>query len=184
MSIFGKKHEQKQPPQSPANLFGQEPDLELDLEEGASPSDGPRPAYGITDAIRLMRSLPTDQNIDLIVKVVRVTLGSVNVRIEDIIEDATQRQKAIQDNIAALHEKVADLEEELEARRRDIAAEEADFKETTAVKERLVLAEKSAHLTGGQRSVTGANSLDQGQHQQPPPPPPPSRVLPKASPRE
>ena len=142
---------------------------------------------GIDDAMRLMRSLPLEQNLDLVVRVVRVTLSSVNVRIEDIVEDATRRQKDIQDNIASLHEKVAELQEELEARRREIAAQEADFKETTTVKERLLLAEKSGTMSAGHRGAGGQNyapSLDLPQSPSTQPPPPPSRVLPKPAPRE
>ncbi|MES1204991.1 MAG: hypothetical protein ABUS79_03560 [Pseudomonadota bacterium] len=111
------------------------------------------PPYGIEDAIQLMRSLPTDQNMDLVVRVVRVTLGSLDVRFEDIIADATRKQKTIQETIASLHGQVAELEKQLDARRRDIAAHEADLKETTGVKERLYLAEKAA---AGQRIPTPA----------------------------
>ena len=122
-------------------------------------------------------------------RVVRVTLSSVNVRIEDIVEDATRRQRAIQDNIAALHEKVANLEDELEARRREIAAQEADFKETSSVKERLLMAEKSANFAATRPPSTSGNSthtptLDLPQATTTPPPPPPSRALPKPAPRE
>ena len=134
---------------------------ELDLDPDES---GARTAvsshYGIADAMRLMRSLPLEQNLDLVVRVVRVTLSSVNVRIEDIVEDATRRQKDIQDNIASLHEKVAELEDELEARRREIAAQEADFKETTSVKERLLLAEKSgSHERRSSRALAVRTTL-------------------------
>ncbi|MBC8133740.1 MAG: hypothetical protein H7X95_12220 [Deltaproteobacteria bacterium] len=186
MSFFTKKQD---PKQHSAETETQDEALALDVEDGVITQGGDgdgggsgfRRGYGIEDAIRLMRSLPTDQNIDLIVRVVRVTLGSVNVRIEDIIEDANRRQKAIQDNIAALHGSVADLEAELEARRREISEQEADFKETTSVKERLLLAEKSANMNAGYRAQNHAGASDLSQ---PPPPPPSSRALPKPSPRE
>lgn len=182
MSIFAKKPDPKQQQQQESKH-----NADIDIDEARPPGGGAAPAYGIVDAMKLMRSLPMEQNLDLVVRVVRVTLSSVNVRIEDIVEDATRRQQAIQDNIAALHEKVADLEDELEARRREIAAQEADFKETTSVKERLLLAEKSAHLVPGQRAGTnagGQNATSVDVPQPPPPPPPPARALPKAAPRE
>jgi hypothetical protein len=100
--------------------------------------------YGIAEAIQLMRSLPIDQNVDLVVRVIRATLASLNVRVQDIIDDATRKEKSTQDGIAALHAKVADLEKELETRRAEITALEADLKETTSVKERLQLADKIA----------------------------------------
>ena len=183
MSIFGKKSESKSPQHNQEDTTQE---LDLDPDESGARTAAPS-HYGIADAMLLMRSLPLDQNLDLVVRVVRVTLNSVNVRIEDIVEDASRRQKEIQDNIAALHEKVAELEEELEARRREIAAEEADFKETTSVKERLLLAEKSGNIGVGHRGATGQNyapSLDLPQSPSNQPPPPPARVLPKPAPRE
>jgi hypothetical protein len=100
-----------------------------------------RKPYGIADAILLMRSLPVDQNVDLIVQVIRATLASMNVKVGDIIEDAVRKEKATEAGISALHGKVAELERELEARRQDILGLEVDLKETTAVKERLELSE-------------------------------------------
>src|SRR5581483_11612 len=136
MSIFAKKLDTRgvmEPPPPPRP------------SEGA-PSRGPAPppkprVYGINDAIQLMRTLPFDQNVDLVVQVIRATLASVNVRVGDVIEDAVRKEKSIHEGIAALHGKVAELERELEARCQEIAALEADLKETTSVKERLELSE-------------------------------------------
>jgi hypothetical protein len=169
MSIFAKKVEAKPDAKAEAK-----PDAEPEAVEPTIVSDIVGPAYGIADAMRLMRSLPVDQNMDLVVRVVRVTLSSVNVRMEDIIEDATRRQKSIQDGITALHAKVADLQGQLEARRREIEALEADLKETTSVKERLVQADKSpGHrpppLPGSGVSLTSTLNAS-------PPPPPGGRI--------
>jgi septal ring factor EnvC (AmiA/AmiB activator) len=90
-----------------------------------------------------MRSLPVDQNGDLVVRVVRATLASLNVHLPEIIEDASRKQKATQERIAAVHKQIADLEKQLEAQRKEVAGLEADLKETTTVKERLQLADKS-----------------------------------------
>jgi prophage DNA circulation protein len=111
-----------------------------------TPAAPPRKAYGIADAILLMRSLPVDQNVDLVVQVIRATLASMNVKVQDIIEDAVRKEKATEAGISALHGKVAELERELEARRQDILGLEADLKETTAVKERLELSEEPTAL--------------------------------------
>ena len=100
--------------------------------------------YGIAEAIQLLRGLPVDQNTELVVRVVRATLASLAVHLSDIIEDATRKQKSVQDKIASEHTKVADLEKQLADHRKEIAALEADLKETTTVKERLQMAEKSA----------------------------------------
>jgi hypothetical protein len=103
-----------------------------------------RKAYGIGDAIVLMRSLPVDENVDLVVQVIRATLASMNVRVQDIIEDARRKEQATEAGIGSLHGKVAELERELETRRQEILGLEADLRETTAVKERLQLAENHA----------------------------------------
>ena len=65
----------------------------------------------------------------------------MNVRVQDIIEDAVRKEKATEAGIGTLHGKVAELERELDARRQEILGLETDLKETTAVKERLELAE-------------------------------------------
>jgi phage shock protein A len=101
--------------------------------------------YGIAETILLMRDLPGDQNSELVVKVVRATLASLNVKLPDIIEDASRKQKSVQDRIAAVHAHIADLEKQLEGQRAEIAALEADLAETSSVKERLQAAEMTAH---------------------------------------
>jgi hypothetical protein len=103
---------------------------------------GGPPAFSIADAIQLMRSLPADPNIDLVVRVVRVTLGAVNVSIEEIMEDARRKEKRIQNAIAVLESEVADLEKQVYTRRCDIAAHQADLQETANVRERLYQADK------------------------------------------
>ena len=139
MSIFVKKQDSKG-----------EPELPRFADAGAPTSPGaPTGArgYGISDAIHLMRSLPVDQNIDLVVRVVRATLASLNVKVQDIIEDASRKEKSIQDGISSLRGKVGELEKELEAKRREITVLETELKETTGVKDRLQMAERSATNT-------------------------------------
>lgn len=136
MSIFAKKQE-----------LDQKADYKGGVEQtvvSAPPPGALRAGYGITEAIQLLRGLPVDQNPDLVVRVVRATLASLNVHLSDIIEDATKKQKITQERIAGEHGKVAELEKQLADHRKEIAALEADLKETTTVKDRLLLAEKSA----------------------------------------
>ena len=117
------------------------------------------------DAIQLMRSLPVDQNVDLVVQVIRATLASMNVRVHDIIEDASRKEKATEAGIALLHSKVADLEHELETRRQEILALEADLQETMAVKERLQLAENIANVLPSGAVATESNGHASYPHQ-------------------
>ena len=120
--------------------------------EVGGPAPPPLPAktaqpplkYGIAETIQLMRSLPADQNVELVVRVVRATLASLNVRLPEIIDDANRKEKFVRERIADFHAKNAELEKQLEAHRQEIASLEADLKETTEVKERLQQAEGSA----------------------------------------
>ena len=123
-----------------------EGDSKLGLEAAAPAAVTPTASrgYGIAETIQLMRELPGDQSGELVVRVVRATLASLNVRLPDIIEDAARKQKSIQDRIAAIHATIADLEKQLQGHRAEIAMLEADLAETTSVKERLQTAEKMA----------------------------------------
>ncbi len=123
-----------------------EPGSAAPVTAAAAAPVGPR-GYGIAETILLMRDLPGDQNSELVVKVVRATLASLNVKLPDIIEDASRKQKSVQDRIAAVHAHIADLEKQLEGQRAEIAALEADLAETSSVKERLQAAEMTAHAS-------------------------------------
>jgi hypothetical protein len=134
------------------SIFAKKQDWDRDQKPGEpSPAQAPastarssNASYGIAEAIQLLRGLPVDQNPDLVVRVVRATLASLSVHLSDIIEDASKKQKNTQERIASEHAKVADLEKQLADHRKEIAALEADLKETTTVKDRLQMAEKGA----------------------------------------
>jgi hypothetical protein len=122
-------------------------------EVGAGPAGvpvaakmGASPKYGIAEAIQLMRTLPND-HVELVVRVVRATLASLDVRLPDIIEDASRKQKMVKDKIADFHAKNAELEKQLDAHRKEIAVLEADLKETSEVKDRLQQAESAGGLS-------------------------------------
>lgn len=101
-------------------------------------------AYGIEDAIKLMRTLPAEGNAELVVRVVKHTLESVNVHLTDIINDAAAKQKALGERRTALLQQISELEGEIAKRREEIYRIEADLDETTNVKERLALVEAHA----------------------------------------
>src|SRR5204863_9742478 len=117
---------------------------------------GPSPRFGIAAAIQLLRGLPRDDNGELVVRVVRATLASLDVHLPEIIEDAARRQKAATDRIGAVQAQMTELERQLEGHRREIASLEADLKETTMVKERLQQAEKTAALAAAGATRSGA----------------------------
>lgn len=104
-----------------------------------------RPSYGIEQAIQLMRALPaaSEQNVELVVTIIKTTLESLKVKVSDIIEDATRKQKDLEGRVANLKQQITDFEKEIQTRKDEIARLEADHAETTGVKGRLELAEKS-----------------------------------------
>lgn len=105
-----------------------------------APVEPPRPIYGIDRAIELMRSVPADeQNLQLVVQVIRSTLASTNVSVEAIIEDASKKQERIQRRVARLADEIVGLEKEIALREEETRSLERDFEETTQVKARLSL---------------------------------------------
>ena len=120
MSLFGKKSE------------------DGDVANGASP---PRQrGYGIDDAIQLMRTLPVQQQPDLVLLVVRNTLASMHVDLRQVIESGAAKQERLRSAIAKVSGAITELESEIAARRQELAQVEADLNETNAVMERLEMA--------------------------------------------
>jgi hypothetical protein len=91
-----------------------------------------------------MRSLPVERNAELVVRVVKTTLESMNVRIADIVVDAERKETVVQAQVAEYKGHIAELEKEIQVRRDEIARLEADLAETTMVKQRLRLADGNA----------------------------------------
>ena len=151
------------------SIFAKKTDADQGSRGDRRPSTSAGVAFGITEATQLLRSLPIDQNPELIVRVVRTTLESLDVHLSDIIADATRKEQVTEERFAAVQGQVADLEKQLAGLRQEIGALEFDLKETTDVKERLQIAEKGsggAHGAGARADV--AQTLPYGQHLPPP----------------
>lgn len=104
-----------------------------------------RKGYGIQDAIHLMRTLPLDDNPQLVMTVIKSTLESTQVLVADIIEDGLQRLRNIEHRVETLRDEIVDLENKIEARRAEIARLEEDHAEVKAVTARLEIAEGETH---------------------------------------
>lgn len=111
---------------------------EFSPREGAPSKTG----YGINEAAQLMRALPIEQNVELVVRVIRGTLESMNVQLPAIIEDAETKERALEERRETLNGEIAALAREIEERRQEIAAIEGELRETTTVKDRLLLAQR------------------------------------------
>lgn len=97
--------------------------------------------YGIAQAIELMRSLP-QENVELVVQVVKRTLESAHIRIDTIVQDAARRQAEIAGRAGVLRQEIAELEREANARKQEIGQLEVEHREVSLVKDRLILAER------------------------------------------
>src|SRR5215831_11611087 len=100
----------------------------------------PTKRYGIDRAIQLMRSLPTEQNPELVAMVITGTLASLDMNVLDIIEDARSRQADLEARIGSIKARNIALEKEIEVGVEEIVKLEASLAETLSVKERLELA--------------------------------------------
>jgi hypothetical protein len=113
--------------------------------------------FGINQAIQLMRSLPVDQNPELVVTVIKTTLESLRVKVPDIIADASRKQANLESRVETLSKEIVDYEREIQQRKEEIARLEADHAETTSVKSRLELAERgTGGSTGGAQAKTAS----------------------------
>jgi hypothetical protein len=144
MALFGKKPE---PPRANPAPPVAGPSTEEEPEIEALEATPPPPTYGIHETIRLMRSLPVDQNADLVVRVIRSTLESLHVRVADIVEDANRQEAAVVGRMRELSREIESMQHEIDLRRRDLATLEAELAEIKLAKERL-------QLTGEIRSRT------------------------------
>ena len=124
MAFFGKKAEHKADPRA----------AEPEAPSAALPA---RPKYGIDDTIQLMRTLPLNQNTELILLVIRNTLHSMNVNLKEVIDDGAAKQERLRNDVSTLKNTIADLEAEIAIRKQEVGTLETDLAETTTVRERL-----------------------------------------------
>jgi hypothetical protein len=124
---------------------------DVTAEAPPPPADPPKPkapAFGIQQAIALMRKLPLDQEPELVLRVVRKTLQSTGVSLEDVIGGARKREKELAETIAADESAIEKLEREIAERRANIGASTKDLGETRDVRERLQEAAQSESKVG------------------------------------
>lgn len=123
----------------------------------AKPAEPAKPSYGIQNAIELMRQLP-DDNVPLVVEVVKKTLESLEVDVPSIIEDAERRHARIENRVDGLRQEITDFEDEIAARKQEIEALTADRDETLMVRDRLEMALARATGKNGKASAATTSS--------------------------
>jgi hypothetical protein len=146
MGLFGTKKEDRPSSMPDTGVIQNEsPRPPMSQVRGAAAPSAAPGRLGIDHAIDLIRSLPTEQNVDLVVKVLKTTLESLGIRVADIVLDAAQRQKELQGRTGQLKSEIAALEKEIEQRTQEIGRLEAAYAETTKV--RGYLEEDQVELT-------------------------------------
>jgi hypothetical protein len=99
------------------------------------------PLYGIEEVIGLMRELP-QENRELVVTVVKKTLESTQIDLDEIIGGAEDKESRLRDKTQTLQSEIKNLQQEIEKRNQEIALLQKDLKETSSVKEKLELAQQ------------------------------------------
>lgn len=140
MGFFGTKKTDEKGAEMPASEKSIAPPPVASRPSGPAPTPvapGVAAAVGIDHAIGLMRTLPTDKNVDLVVTVLKTTLESLGIRVADIVADAGKRQQDIEARVAQLKAEIVALEKEMDLRVKEITRLEAAHAETTKVKQYL-----------------------------------------------
>jgi len=100
--------------------------------------------YGIEEAVGLMRKLP-DVDTDVVITVVRKTLESANVRVNEIINDAEKKEGNINKRTNTLTSEIEELQKKITLRNKEISILTKDLQETTKVKKLLQQGERDAN---------------------------------------
>lgn len=139
-------------------FIGEDPSMDLEFGSNSEPA---RPAYGIEQAIRLMKSLPRDNN-EVVVMVVKRTLESTDIQVQDIIADATAKEERLRTQQKQLEAEIKHFQEEISQRSQKISELLQDLKDTGDVRQRLELAVKleagRAEKDARQKQVAAAKS--------------------------
>jgi predicted RNase H-like nuclease (RuvC/YqgF family) len=98
-----------------------------------SPKASIKQSYGIEDAIALMRKLP-NVNSEITITVVKKTLESANIQVEEIISDAARKESQIETRTEQLSKEISELQDRISHLNDEINELTSDLKETTKVK--------------------------------------------------
>jgi hypothetical protein len=85
----------------------------------------------------LMRALPMDEDADLVLRVVRKTLKSTGVSVDELVESARKRESTLADDIANDREAIVQFEREIAERKTRIEDVTKQLAETESVRRKL-----------------------------------------------
>ena len=115
--------------------------------------------YGIEEAVGLMRKLP-DVDTEVVITVVRKTLESANVRVNEIINDAEKKEGNINKRTNTLTSEIEELQKKITLRNKEISILTKDLQETTKVKKLLQQGERDAKTSGNSKPAEQSDSMD------------------------
>ena len=93
--------------------------------------------YTIEQAIQLMNGLPVDMNQELVIQVMKASLESAGISVEDLFLSATQRQEEITQEIMKLQSEISALTEAIELKTGQAAGYKEQLGEIVSFVERL-----------------------------------------------
>jgi hypothetical protein len=127
-------------------------------QSGATTRQAPIESYGFEQVAELMRALPLGENRDLVVRVFKKTLESVNISLEIVVEDANRKLAEISEKIGQVKQVILDLQQEVGARKKEAADLESQLTEIAKVKDLLFLAQGP----NAKKEEAAADSKDEG----------------------
>jgi DNA gyrase/topoisomerase IV subunit A len=110
--------------------------------------------YSIDQAVALMRDLPDDQS-DIVVSVVTKTLQSANINVTKIIDEARNKEGALESDIEKLNADIESLQAEIANRKEQITVTNAILEETRKVRNLLERADTCTDKDKGKKSKSG-----------------------------
>jgi septal ring factor EnvC (AmiA/AmiB activator) len=106
-------------------------------QETGAKTAGAGTGYGIANVLALLRDLPIDANPDLVMRVVRQTLESNHVRVEDLVAEARTCTRKLEQAIASEHASIVELEREIASKNAAVSKLKSDLAEMRQAGERL-----------------------------------------------
>ncbi len=94
-------------------------------------------AYTIEQALQLMKGLPVDMNQELVIQVMKASLESAGVSIQDLVGSAAHRQEEITAEIMKLQSEISALHEAIEMKTKQAAGHNETLGDIVALVERL-----------------------------------------------
>ena len=123
------------------SVFAPAPVLSIIVPPPSPSTEPARPAYTIDDAIRLMRSLPLEENEDVVVRVVRSVWATMRVSVQDMVRDADVKTEKLKGKLEALTAELEVFEAKVATHREQIHGLQAELRETVSTRERLEVPE-------------------------------------------